>query len=392
MRILFVFNGRYPEGMAMSNRLHLYCKGLIAEGIDPEVMVPSSGEIFTNHLFDGIKYSSFRNPVIFKNYFLRQINSTFASFIYARNCFKYSKSHDLLFLIGYGWFATSLMIFGAHLGGARTVLEINENPYSPEAGRLDAIWIRKVRRYLMLNIPFRISDGFIAISDKLVELINKYKNKTAKTIKIPILVDKIVEFNVNYKKTNIPFVFHAGAQSETKDGSSAVFEAFVKACRQLKGNLHFVLTQNIMHPDLSKKINELIMSNRLETKVTFLGYVSKLNLIELRNSCSLAIVNKPPNWQNDFNFPTKLGEYLASGIPTIVSSTGEMSKYLRDNETAFIVAPNDVNAITTKIVFIIEHPQIAKKIGQAGRELANKEFFYMKHAGSLAVFLNSMEK
>ena len=40
-------------------------------------------------------------------------------------------------------------------------------------------------------------------------------------------------------------------------------------------------------------------------------------------------------------FPTKIGEYLASGRPIVTTAVGEMPRYFEDGVTAFISAPDD---------------------------------------------------
>jgi glycosyltransferase involved in cell wall biosynthesis len=390
VKVLFLYNGVYPGGMAMSNRIHLYGKSLLAAGVELELVVPSNEISPAKRFNEGVPYLTIKNPIIFRNYILRQINGFFAAFVYARFCYRCSKNYKILFISGFGWFTTMLAIIGAHLGGANVALEVNENPYSPEGGRLDIVFIRKIRRQLMLQLPFRLADGFIVISGKLEELVNKYKNKHAQIIKIPILVDKSDESAYIPQKPDVPFVLHAGALSETKDGMIAVFKGYAKAYKQLGGSLQFILTQKKMHPALSREINKIIKRNGIEGSIKFTGYLSKNELERLRRTCTTAVLNKPSNWQNDYNFSTRLGEYLISGIPTIVSETGEMSLYLKDEVNAFMVPANDQDAIAEKIIHITTHPIIALKVGNAARQLALKEFYYMNHAGKIKEFYRQL--
>jgi glycosyltransferase involved in cell wall biosynthesis len=390
MRVLFLFNGVYPEGMAMSNRLHLYAKGLLANGVQVDVVIPSNKRSYTSGFYEGIKFSTIKNPIIFQNYFLCQINSVFAAFYYAKYCFYLAKNYDVFLIPGFGWFSALLMIVSTHMGGSRIVMEVNENPYAPEGGRLDPVWIRRIRRQLMLYLPFQFTDGFIVISESLEKLIKNYKKKNARIIKIPIIIDKSSETLSGSKIIEFPFILHAGALSETKDGVIAVFEAFSKACKQLKVPLRFILTIKVMQPGLLQKIESIINTNGLKDRVIFKGQLSKKELDDLRNSCTLAIINKPSNWQNDYNFPTKLGELMLAGIPVIASSTGEMGKYLMDNETAFIVPANDIDAIAEKILFIVNNPDIATRVGQNGKNFALKKFNFLSYSNELAAFLKAL--
>ena len=88
----------------------------------------------------------------------------------------------------------------------------------------------------------------------------------------------------------------------------------------------------------------------------------------------LTIINKYDTLQNKYCFSTKLGEYLSFARPVITTTVGEANNYLKDGINAYIVEPNRPDLIADKIVFIIEHPEEAQKVGEAGHELVLKDF------------------
>lgn len=390
MKVLFLYNGTYPEGMAMTNRLHLYGKGLFEQGIHTDIVFPSDRKLPVDGVYEGIKYTGIKNPVNNKNYLMHQLSATFAAFIYACYCLRNTKYYNVLLIVGFGWFASFLIIVFSHLRGIRVVMEVNENPYAPEGGRLDPVWIRKIRRQFMLRLPFHFTDGFIVISESLEKLVKKYNKKSAQIIRIPILIENKNELLTVSRDLKYPYIFHAGALSETKDGVIAMFEAFSKACKQLDVPLRFILTTKVMQPELLHKIESLININKIKDRVIFKGHLSKKELDELRNSCTLAVINKPSNWQNDYNFATKLGELMLAGIPVIASPTGEMGKYLRDNENAFIVPANDTDAIAEKILFILKNPDTANRVGHNGKNFALKEFNFIYYSDRLTTFFKTI--
>ena len=390
MSILFFYNGKYPHGMAMSKRLHLYCKSLLSVGVELAVVVPGEDSKGKKSYFDKVEYFTVNNPFVFTNYLLRQLNSFYAAFVYARYFNAFAKNYDVIFICGLGWFSSIITAIGVHRGGAKVVLEVNENPYSPEGGRLDTIFMRKIRRWLMLNITFKYMDGFIVISQKLKQLVESFKSDRANVLELPILVDDKEICNVNSDSFIRPYLLHTGAVSETKDGMSAVFEAFGKAYKDLGGRLNFYLTENRMHHSLYKKVYSIIDKYGMHNNIFFTGYLPEGELEKLRYNSSLAIVNKPSNWQNDYNFPTKLGEYLLASIPTIVSSNGEMNRYLTDGQTAFIVPGNDSDMIAEKIKYIIQHPDEALEIGKAGRKMALECFNYKNYSECVQNFFLSV--
>lgn len=385
-----MINGTYPGGMAMSKRLHLYAKAMQERGLDPMIYSYARGNLMEEGVNDGNKFRTYPNPVWVNNYVMRQFYSFFVSFWFAIISYRESKHYKLIYFTGFGWFTALLMIICIHLGNSKCILEVNENPYSPEGGRLDPIWIRRIRRKLMLSLTYPLADGFIVISNPLIELVNKYKKEKAQVLYIPILTDNNKCHLIRTVDERCPFILHAGALSETKDGIIAVFEAFAIACNRTDTDLKFILTIKTIQLKLKRVLDRVIEENGLTEKVIFKDFIPEPELDELRYKSTLAIVNKPANWQNDYNFPTKLGELLSAGVPVIASITGEMCNYLKDNETAFLVPANDKEAIAEKILYILKNPGDAERVGKNGRRLAESRFYYSVHAERLYSFINAL--
>ena len=73
-------------------------------------------------------------------------------------------------------------------------------------------------------------------------------------------------------------------------------------------------------------------------------------------------------------FPQKLGEYLASGRPTVVTAVRDIPKYLKDDVNAFVVPPDDTKAFAEAVVKVLRNPENAEKVGAKGREVAARLF------------------
>jgi glycosyltransferase involved in cell wall biosynthesis len=151
-----------------------------------------------------------------------------------------------------------------------------------------------------------------------------------------------------------------------------------------------VFTQDKGFPKLLSKIKKIIKENNLEESIVFKGIVSRNELKELLTGCSLAIVNKPENTQNNYNFPTKLTELLMNEIPVIVSKTGEINNYFSDGVNAFMVTPNNIKQIAEKIIYIIKYPKEAQLVATKGKEFALQEFYYMNYADTLYTFFTKI--
>ena len=87
---------------------------------------------------------------------------------------------------------------------------------------------------------------------------------------------------------------------------------------------------------------------------------------------------RPNSIQAQFGFPTKLGEYLMTAKPVVVTSTGEIPCYLQDNEHAYIALPDDDISLSEKLREALRFPDKSLTIGRNGKKQALK-YFNNKH-------------
>ena len=69
-----------------------------------------------------------------------------------------------------------------------------------------------------------------------------------------------------------------------------------------------------------------------------------------------------------------LVEAQASGIHVIATRVGGIPQTVLDGDSAFLVPQRDVDALASKIRYLIEHPQRWPEIGRAGRRHVERHF------------------
>ena len=385
MKIIAFFPGVYPNGFsAMSYRLHYYMKALQYQGAEVEVVMPTE-KLEIDGIFEDIPFSFIK--VSKQNRFNRKkiVNE------HAAICSELAMKCDVVFTCGVNNSNLKLIANSVHRSKCKIAIEVNENPYSIFGSRLDTKVGLLLQRLIFLNFSLKKPDGIIVISKLLFELISHHKRNDSVIVQIPILSGKNM-IKREIKHVEIPYILHAGALSEQKDGIKAMLQAFAVAHKKLNRNLKFIFTNKVGFPSLLNWINKFVADNGLENYVEFKGMISKDDLDELYNNCSLTIVNKPSNAQNDFNFPTKLTEILPREIPLIISKTGELKNYFFDKKNAFLVEANNVEQISNQIIYIMTHPVETAQITQNGRLLAEKEFFYLNHSENLYSFFKQVVK
>jgi glycosyltransferase involved in cell wall biosynthesis len=374
MKVIALNTSEYPPRHSpMSQRLHCYMLALKQEGHEVKVF-SFSKELFSG-VYEGIPYESlvfnYKNPFIYTPNYLNALKQILYPILKGNDVFFHSEDRVSTIL--------AIQKVANHLN-VKTVIELNEFPYSYKSRRLEFMFLQFLRQRIYFNYVLKKVGGVIAISRSLESRAMRF-NKNV--IRIPILT-KHLEIERSPGLSEIPFILHAGALSENKDGIKAVFKAFNMAQRELKGNLNLVFTVKKGLPSLMKWIGEFIIKNNLEDKVYFKGILSEEDMNRLYNDCSLAIVNKPNNLQNSHNFPTKLSELLPRKIPVVVSSTGELNYFFKNNVNCLLVEPNDILEIANSIVKIIQLDEVVEKTTSNAMMLSQQMFYYKNHSRLLS--------
>jgi glycosyltransferase involved in cell wall biosynthesis len=131
----------------------------------------------------------------------------------------------------------------------------------------------------------------------------------------------------------------------------------------------------------------------------FVGDLQKMadgKLVSLRHDCddaelvqayrrALCIV-LPSVYRSMYGGETKIPELLgqtllegmACGAPAICTDVASLPEVVEDGVTGFIVPPNDPQALGRKLCWLREHPEQARKMGQAARRSVLEKFTWQK--------------
>jgi len=370
-KICIIYSGEYPGVSAGAKRIGLYKKGLMESG--------SAVDIISTHRLTKGRLAFYLNSLL----------QPFIAFAYA---FRQGNKHKLLFVYGYDWDSLLLIRLATKLKGQKMVLEINEKPGTCYGNRLTEVPIVKHFNLLMLNrFAFPLIDGFVVISEQLKEYLIPFQGKKSKVLKVPIVIDPVIPDSPNANTLLLtPFLLHAGALSERKDGIVGVFEAFAVANKQLNGKLHFYLTDKVAPADVWQRITSVIEQNQLSDHVHFTGRLTEEELLNYQQNCSILILNKPDNEQNRSNFPTKLGEYLRLGKPVIYTPVGEMAYYLKNGINAFEVPVDRSDLLAEKILYILNNQDQSNRVAANGLTLVYDEFNYQVQGPKLKMFFEEV--
>lgn len=387
--IYIFYKGGFPNGMAGTQRILCYAKGLIAAGADIQVVIPCTTEhgkprnIALSGCYEGVPFRYLTKTTISNRFQRIFIIGDIIDNIryYWPFCFSKIKKDDQVFFYGLARHKMAIRIL--HLRGIKTVHELCEYP---GMGR-NNIYFR-YEKWVALHFWFHIYDGFVTISENLFNLAEHHKKQSAKVIKVPILVDDKNESVCKPPLYNVPYIIHTGTMNEKKDGISHILKAFAVFKKKDTSGCRLVFTG----PNANSDCIYIPMMEKLGIRdsVDLKGLVDRDTLYNLQHYASASIIYKTENTQTKYCFATKIGEVLIQGVPIITTSVGEAKNYITDGLNGYIVDAGDINQLAKKISFLIEHPNKVKTVGNNGRQLALNQFNYLKHGERLKKFMESL--
>jgi glycosyltransferase involved in cell wall biosynthesis len=120
--------------------------------------------------------------------------------------------------------------------------------------------------------------------------------------------------------------------------------------------------------------------------VTFKGFLSRPEIVRELGNARAGVVTMHPTERYRTNYPVKLFEYMAAGIPVIASDFPAWRPFVVESACGILVDPLDPSAIAAAIQWILEHPGEAEAMGKRGREAIRTSYNWETEAERLLAF------
>jgi glycosyltransferase involved in cell wall biosynthesis len=136
------------------------------------------------------------------------------------------------------------------------------------------------------------------------------------------------------------------------------------------------------------KLKSLIEELQLVNKIHFKGLIPADKVPEILLTSKILVSSQPNTKRASGGFPTKLGEYLISGTPSLFTDVGENSKYVKNEIHLFFAKPNDSKDYAKKLEFIINNYDHACMIAKNGKKMVESNFSHISAGRSIKEFIN----
>ncbi|MDB2606200.1 glycosyltransferase [Zobellia sp.] len=387
--IIFLGETRFPYGLASVQRMLLMSKALVYAGAKVTIVCRKGGwkenqypDFNHKGQFEGVNYiytsKSVFKPKGFLNRNLNKFKGIYGEYKFIKNLKKDNDIraaivsnrkllHVIRFLIYSKFFnfpvVNNLVEMASAMDGRSNFTKLND--------------------FLLDKWVYRLFDGAMPISDKLLD----YQNKIASnkpSLKLPILCD-YEKFNVA-KIIGEPYFLYCGSINYME-----VIEFILECYKNLNSSevkMFMIVSggSELETQNLQAKINSQFTGE----PVKLFTNISYGELIHLYNHAKALLIPLRPTLQDSSRFPHKIGEYLASANPVVTTNVGEIKNYFKNKETALVASEYAVADYTAQMKFVLDKPQEAIKIGLKGQELGLNNFDYHIHGSRMIKFINDL--
>ncbi len=391
-KIVILCGYDFPQGMAATTRILSYCKGFYENDIDVEIfsyawrcndsMNPEKGEI------DGIKYfyshswkksSSWLYKNIVDRFLI--VTETIKKILLSNK----KRKIDYLFLsfddVGRMLEFVPLL----RLLGVRMVFIHDEFPEPMRNKLVSSIpWWKKT----IFRLIFTFISGKVLMTYPLKDFYDKIS--PSPTFIFPSIID-INRFGgildpVSREREN--YICYTGALEFTSDNIDYIIHAFSVASKiypDLELRLYGAPSE-----ENETKVLKILQNEKCQKRVRLMGRVAHDEIPNILSKAKIVLTSQPNNVRTKGGFATKIGEYLASGTPTLVSDVGDVSRYFTHSVELYMVPPGDKVLYAQELVYMLLHYNEALHVAVSGQNKIFSEFNAKSMTAKLIRFLGTL--
>ncbi len=193
------------------------------------------------------------------------------------------------------------------------------------------------------------------------------------------VINMIVDGNrfkeIKKQEVKRPFIAYCGTASNNKDGVDELLKAFALFSPKHPEVDLYIIGKTPSEGEANENV-KLMNELGIRGKVVLTGVVPATNMPQLLKNASVLALARPDNIQAKYGFPTKLGEYLLTENPVVVTNVGDISLFLTDSKNAYIAEASNADSFSKKLMQAYEDKDQAISVGLEGAAIAREFFSY----------------
>ena len=224
--------------------------------------------------------------------------------------------------------------------------------------------LRKVIANLSENVENRWAskcDAIVTATPFIEERFNQVNSTTVAVNNFPIL--KELSLDTKRDASSVGTVCYVGGITQTR-GIIELLESlkYTKARLLLAGEF------------LEENLKETAIQIEGWQKTEELGFLDREGVKGVYQRSQIGIVTLHPISNYLDSLPVKMFEYMLAGLPVIASNFKLWKSIIEEHECGICVDPLNPRAIGEAIDYLIDHPELATKMGENGKALALEKY------------------
>lgn len=119
-------------------------------------------------------------------------------------------------------------------------------------------------------------------------------------------------------------------------------------------------------------LRQMVQEKNLDDMVNFTGRISDEDLVDILSTADIGVNPDKPCEMNDISTMIKVMEYMALGKPIVQFDLKE-GKFSAGDASLYADKANPVEDFANKILWLVEHPEERKKMGEFGQQRVRRE-------------------
>jgi glycosyltransferase involved in cell wall biosynthesis len=388
MRIAILTPNPFPVGNVATNRFTTYAKAVAAAGVFVKVYVLKATEVlgcvnntYVRGHFQGVNYEYMSKTTIWD----LGANKIIKLWQYVRGiatALQRIRADKITCVILYTNDPIYILIFGLYskLFSLRIFIDKSEYP---------VVYRRRWSLYKVLYLKtFKLVDGVIVMTNELMSYYMTLISKKSSCFLLPMSVDTTRFSNGTiYTKNDVYYAAVFGTHN--RDNILDTIKSFAL----FRENNPYSEAKLYLIGDFDNLIAKELIMEYLECHkiirpfIHFTGNIVASSIPDLLAGATILLTT--PREYASGGFPTKLGEYLATGNPVVATAVGEIPFYLTHMKNCLLSEPGDIKGIARNLQALACDSDLRRDIGRSGQELALTVFNACSYVPAFVKFIES---
>jgi len=376
-----VTNEPFPVGMAATNRLISYSKEL-GQKYRVKVYVAKPTErlgnvrnFLINGCYKNIHYIYANGTTVwpFEGTKICKMILLFVGIVKIFRFLQRDKPYSLILVSNSTFLIVSMWLITKILG----IYYFQEKSEYPPINKFN-----RVTKYLYLSL-YSLFDGMIVMTNELRIYFERLGQQNVFHLPMSVEHDRFA-IQRDLSITDKYFAYCGGGNYD-RDGLLNIIEAFITFKKSFPEYKLYVIGDLKDPSEYLNKVIDIVKKSESNKNILFLGKKPSYEIPKLLVNAKCLIMAPPENFKSG-GFPTKLGEYLSTGVPVICTRVSEIPLYLSEN-CALIVQPNNKSELIDAMERIVNETSKCRIIGKTGQTVAFTKFSVRTYLPKLEKFL-----